>query len=222
MRSIFHPDGKLMRWGTRLSQFMALDLLMLTMCVPIITIGPSVAAMHYVLLRMYRKEDEGILRMFFKSFKENFLQGIGLTLSYLCFYCSLIYTCYLLYVGTLEKSFLLILAVVIVSVIVLTSSSWAFIFLSRYQNNNIRTLKNAITMVFVKPLYSIFILVLTVTPVLAILAFYQFLPIILSLGFSVCGYLQAMLYHRIFNILEGTANKTEEQEINEELIQIEE
>ena len=222
MRSIFHPDGKLMRWGTRLSQFMALDLLMLTMCVPIITIGPSVAAMHYVLLRMYRKEDEGILTMFFKSFKENFLQGIGLTLIYLCFYCSLIYTCYLLYVGTLEKSFLLILAVVIVSVIVLTSSSWAFIFLSRYQNNNIRTLKNAITMVFVKPLYSIFILVLTVTPVLAILAFYQFLPIILSLGFSVCGYLQAMLYHRIFNILEGTANKTEEQETNEELIQLEE
>ena len=222
MRSIFHPDSKLIQWGNKLAKLMAVDLLMLIMCVPILTIGPSVTAMHYVLLHMYRKEDEGILRMFFKSFKENLLQGIGLTLIYLCFYCSLIYTYYLLYVGTLEKSFLLILAVIVVSVIVLTSSSCAFIFLSRYQNNNIRTLKNAITMVFVKPLYSILNLILTVTPFLGILAFYQFMPIIISLGFSVCGYSQAMLYHRIFNILEGTANKTEEQEIHEELIQIEE
>lgn len=216
MRSIFHPDSKLIQWGNKLAKLMAVDLLMLIMCVPILTIGPSVTAMHYVLLHMYRKEDEGILRMFFRSFKENLLQGIGLTLIYLCFYCSLIYTYYLLYVGTLEKSFLLILAVIVVSVIVLTSSSWAFIFLSRYQNDNIRTLKNAITMVFVKPLYSILNLILTVTPFLGILAFYQFMPIVISLGFSVCGYLQAMLYHRIFNILEGTANKTEEQEIHEE------
>ena len=215
MRSIFHPDGKLMRWGTRLSQLMALDLLMLVFCVPIITIGPSVAAMHYVLLRMYRKEDQGILRMFWKSFKENLIQGIGLTVIYLFFYASLIYSYYLLYIGTLEKSFLLSFALVVVTVIVLTSSSWAFIFLSRYQDTNVRTLKNAITMVFVKPIYSAMILLFTVVPFMGMIAFFQFFPIVISLGFAVCGYLQAMLYHRVFNILEGATNKTEEQEVNQ-------
>jgi uncharacterized membrane protein YesL len=214
MRSIFHPDSKLIQWGNKLSKLMAVDLLMLIMCIPILTIGPSVTAMHYVLLHMYRKEDEGVLRMFFKSFKENLLQGMGLTLIYLFFYGSLIYTYYLLYIGTLKSSFLLTVALVIVTILVLASSSWAFILLSRYQDNNIRTLKNAITMIFVKPLYSILNLILAVTPFLGILAFYQFMPIIISLGFAVCGYFQAMLYHRIFNLLEGTADKTEEQEIN--------
>ena len=215
MRSIFHYDGKLMRWGNKLAQLMALDLLMLVFCVPIITIGPSVAAMHYVLLRMYRKEDQGILRMFWKSFKENLVQGVGLTVIYLFFYASLIYSYYLLYIGTLEKSFLLSFALVVVTVIVLTSSSWAFIFLSRYQDTNVRTLKNAITMVFVKPIYSAMILLFTVVPFMGMIAFFQFFPIVISLGFAVCGYLQAMLYHRVFNILEGATNKTEEQEVNQ-------
>lgn len=215
MRSIFHPDGKLMQWGNRLTQLMALNLLMLAFCVPIITIGPSVAAMHYVLLRMYRKEEQGILRMFWKSFKENLIQGIGLTVIYLFFYASLIYSYYLLYIGTLEKSFLLSFSLVVVTIIVLTSSSWAFIFLSRYQDSNIRTLKNAITMVFVKPIYSVMILLFTVVPFLGMVVFFQFLPIIISLGFAVCGYLQAMLYNRVFNILEGTTNQTEEQKVNQ-------
>ena len=70
-------------------------------------------------------------------------------------------------------------------------------------------------MVFVKPIYSAMILLFTVVPFMGMIAFFQFFPIVISLGFAVCGYLQAMLYHRVFNILEGATNKTEEQEVNQ-------
>ena len=38
--------------------------------------GPACTAMHYVVLKMVREEDSYVTKSFFKSFKENFKQGI--------------------------------------------------------------------------------------------------------------------------------------------------
>lgn len=211
MKSIFHPDGKLMYYGNKLAQLLALDLIMLAFCLPVLTIGPSVAAMHYVLLRIYRNDDKYIFRMFWKSFRENLLQGAWMTVIYLFLFASVIYSYYLIYIGTMKMHWLIFALLVLVTVIIVTSCSWTFIFLSRYQDKTFRTLKNAATMVFVKPLYSIMILILTVTPLLGIVFLPQVFPLVVSLGFAGCGLLQTMLYSRIFNILEGVNGPSEQQ-----------
>ena len=44
-------------------------------CLPIVTIGASLTALHYVTLKMTRNEESYIIRSFFKSFKQNFKQA---------------------------------------------------------------------------------------------------------------------------------------------------
>lgn len=204
-----------MYYINKLAQLLLLDLIMLAFCLPVITIGPSVAAMHYVLLRIYRNDEKYIFKMFWKSFKENLLQGVWLTVIYLFLLSSVIYSYYLIYIGTMKMHYLVFALLVLVTIIILTSCSWTFIFLSRYQDKTFRILKNAVTMVFVKPLYSVMILILTAAPLLGVIFLPQVFPLMVSLGFTVCGLMQTMLYSRIFNILEGVSNTPKQQNENQ-------
>jgi len=51
----------------------------LLMCVPVITVGASVTAMHFVNFKLADDVDTKICKEFFKSFKQNFKQSLILT-----------------------------------------------------------------------------------------------------------------------------------------------
>lgn len=59
---------------------MLLSVLWLIGCVPVFTIGASTVALYYVAMKMVRDEEEGIVRRFFRAFRENFRQSIPVTL----------------------------------------------------------------------------------------------------------------------------------------------
>ena len=80
MGRIFDMDSPVMRFLGRLADLMILNLVTLLCCLPVVTIGASLTAMHYVLLKMVRNEESYIVRSFFKSFKENFKQATGIYL----------------------------------------------------------------------------------------------------------------------------------------------
>ena len=69
MGKFFDLDSPIMRTLNRLADLMWLNILTLLCCLPIITAGASLTAMHYVLLKMVRNEESYISRAFFKSFK---------------------------------------------------------------------------------------------------------------------------------------------------------
>ena len=72
-----------MRYGGKLWDMMWLNVLTLICSIPLITAGPAFAAMHYVLLKIYRDEETGITKLFFKSFAQNFKQGAVIQLVFL-------------------------------------------------------------------------------------------------------------------------------------------
>lgn len=79
MKGFFNLDGPFYKWGTEIADIMILSLLWLLCCLPVVTIGASTTALFYVFGKKARKEDPYIVRSFFKSFKENFLQATILT-----------------------------------------------------------------------------------------------------------------------------------------------
>ena len=81
--SIFEEGSPFIRFLNRMADLLIINLLTLLMCVPVITAGASLTAMHYVLLKMARDEEGYIVRSYFKSFKENFLQATGMWLIFL-------------------------------------------------------------------------------------------------------------------------------------------
>ena len=85
MGRIFDMDSPVMRFLGRLADLMILNLVTLLCCLPVVTIGASLTAMHYVLLKMVRNEESYIVRSFFKSFKQNFKQATVIWLIILLF-----------------------------------------------------------------------------------------------------------------------------------------
>ena len=54
-------------------------------CLPVVTVGASLAAMHKVTQAMALDEDNGIVKTFFRGFRENFKQATALWLMMLFF-----------------------------------------------------------------------------------------------------------------------------------------
>ena len=68
-------DGPVMKFLSKVADMMILNLLVLFCSLPIITMGASLTAMHYLALRVVRNEEYYISKDFFKSFKMNFKQA---------------------------------------------------------------------------------------------------------------------------------------------------
>ena len=75
MGRFFNIDSPIMHFLGRVADLMILNLVTLICCLPVVTIGASLTAMHYVLLKMVRNRESYIVRSFFKSFKANFKQA---------------------------------------------------------------------------------------------------------------------------------------------------
>lgn len=73
-------DNKFFTFMGRVADLIILNLICILCCIPIVTIGPALTAMHYVTMKMVRNEESYIVKSFFKSFKENLKQGILINL----------------------------------------------------------------------------------------------------------------------------------------------
>ena len=72
MGKIFHWDSPLMRFMMLITNLICLNVLWLLCCLPVVTAGAATAAMYSVLFLHITKQDDGVLKPYFKAFKENF------------------------------------------------------------------------------------------------------------------------------------------------------
>lgn len=77
MNKLFNLDNPFWNSMDKVFDLFIANVLWLVCCLPVFTIGPSTAAFFYVLVNMARGEDGVLSRDFFRSFKQNFRQGVG-------------------------------------------------------------------------------------------------------------------------------------------------
>ena len=75
MGRFFDLDSPLMSALNKLADLISLNILVIICSLPVFTIGASMTALHYVVLKMVRNEEGYIIKSFFKSFKQNFRQA---------------------------------------------------------------------------------------------------------------------------------------------------
>lgn len=86
MSEFFKFDGPFFRYGTMLADLIILSVIAVIISIPVITVGIVAAALYYVTFRMITKTEGYITRDFFRGFKENFKQGLIVTLFLGLFY----------------------------------------------------------------------------------------------------------------------------------------
>ncbi len=200
--SFFNNESPLVSLLNRVGDLIVLNMLFLLCCIPIVTIGAALTAMHYVCLRMIRNEEGYITRDFFRSFRMNFRQS---TLIWL------LMMVVLLMVGTdivmlprTEVTYPALFHYILLAdgVVVLAVGLYAFPLQARFVNPLHRTLWNAALLTVGSFPRTLAMLVLMVVPFIILFAIPQLLPIVVCMGFSSAVYACAALYDPVFRRME--------------------
>ena len=214
--NLFEEGSPFIRFLNRMADLLIINLLTLLMCVPVITAGASLTAMHYVLLKIVRDEEGYIVRSFFRSFKRNFLQATALWLICAALYALMISSLSMIIQNSGSYPIWLPSAILVTAILLWTVMIYAFALLSRYDNSVFRTLFNAVSLTFAELLRSLEMLVITLAPLALLLRTTFALPFLVLFGLSVPGYACAMIYDPIFRKIEKQMGMEEEEEQEEE------
>lgn len=199
---IFSMDSAFYRFISRVGDLMILNILFLAGCIGIITIGASLSAMYTVLFKMVRNESGYIAREYWKAFKENLgqsvvLWGISIVLGILLYFDIILSDIAGGAVGGGLKIVFLFFGMVYISAL-----SYLFAVQSRFENTIWNTLKNSFWMAVGYLPFTISVLVMELLPLFIIMIrpqmFWYLLPVMLTVGFAVTGYVCAHVFNHIF------------------------
>ena len=210
--NIFEEGSPFQRFLNKMADLLILNLIALLMCLPIITAGASLTAMHYVLLKMVRGEEGDIVKSFFRSFKREFGQATILWILFVALGALMASNMVLVLEGTGHYPIWLPSSILVAAVLELIIMIYTFALLSRFDNSVYHTLLNAVTLTFSELPRSLAMAVITLTPAIAFLTTTVLLPLLVLFGLSVPGYACAMVYDPIFRKIEKQAWEDENAE----------
>ena len=223
MGSFFNYDSPLMSGLGKLADLIILNLLTMIFCIPIVTIGASLTACHYVALKIKRGEGY-VIKNFWKSFRENFVQSTAIALIVsLGLGISLFVALFFNVEGTISSISRGVLFVA--SVFWGFIGCWVFPLQSKFVNTVKNTIKNSFVLSFKYLFRTILMLIINVLPIVLVFVLsFQWYSLLIMFGFSAPIYLCALLYDKKFEELEEMImqSQAEEVEETEEIFTIEE
>ena len=144
MKKLLDLDSPVIRLLGRLTDLMALNIIFLASCLPVITVGAAWTALYYVTLKMVRNEESYIFSSYWKAFRENFRQATVIWGGVLCMLVVLVLDFRM--TGPLENGGLKPLQMLLAGVGLLFSMLVLYVFplLARFQNTIPKMLQNAL------------------------------------------------------------------------------
>lgn len=202
MGRLFDIDSPVMRFLGRVADLMILNLVTLVCCIPIVTIGASLTAMHYVLLKMVRNEESYIVKLFFKSFKANLKQATAIWLITLL--VLVIFGADLMIINYSSLEFPAALKIVLFALCMVVYMVICYVFpvLAKFDNTVPKTIKNALFMAILSFPKTVLMMVVYLLPFVILYFFLMAVPIVFLFGLSAPAYVAAMLYSGTFRRFE--------------------
>ncbi len=215
---LFDHDSGVMRFLGRATDLALLGVVTLVFCLPIFTIGASITATHYVCLRMKRGTEGYVIPNFWKSFKENFKQstGIWLIMSLITGMSAFGIFVMIQTGGTFNSIVAGVLIVGCLSCIFTTL--WVYPMQAKFVNPVKVTIRNAFFFSIRYFLRTLYMIMVSLLPVVTLVAGWRVIPIVILYGISLPIYFSAMTYDKIFaDIEEQILERQRAEEGNPEL-----
>ena len=209
MRNLFNLDNPFVQFLARVGDLIIVNVLFVLCCLPVVTAGASIAAMHKVTQAMALDEDNGIVKTFFRAFRENFKQATAVWMVELIVLVSLVCD-WLLVMSYFDVTVMYVLLGILAALVVCVCS-YMIHLLVRYQNTLRQHLSNALILSVIKLPKTIVMVFLNALPiivaVLSLEVFWNTLIFWLTIGFSFVAYMNLFLLKPIYTQLEGGKNK---------------
>lgn len=188
----------------RVADLIILNVIFLICCLPIVTIGASLTALHYVTLKMARNEESYIVKSFFKSFKQNFKQATIINIIMLVIGAILYFDLHI--VMGMSGSLSQVLYIIFIAFAFLYLIVFLYIYpvLSKFYNSTKNTFRNAILMSIRHLPYTILMAVITIAPASVFLiqniqVQSTVIMLLLLMGFSLEAFINGHFLAKIFD-----------------------
>ena len=215
--SVFEEGNPFQGFLNKMTDLLILNLITLLLCLPVITAGAALTAMHYVLLKMVRGEEGYILQSFFRAFKREFRQATIMWLLFMALAALMVSTLTMVLQGGGSYPLWLPSSILVVAVLELICMIYSFAMQSRFDNSVYHTILNAVTLTFAELPSSLEMAVITLVPLIAFIFATILLPLLVLFGLSVPGYACAMIYDPIFRKMEKQIWEQENSDDPEEM-----
>ena len=203
MEKFFDSENPVMRFLSRLVDLVILNVITLLYSLPLITAGGALTAMNYVLLHLVRKDETYLIRMFRKSFRENFKQGIPEGILVIAAAIVTYTDMWALHGSESRAATLMMIVITIIAMFLSVTFVYMFALQSRYENTVRGTIINAFKLAVANLPRTVMMLIVWLIWVLALVYLHRAAPgVILLYGLTLPGYLCAMLYDGVFENLE--------------------
>jgi uncharacterized membrane protein YesL len=203
MDKFFDSENPVMRFLSRLVDLAVLNIVTVIYSLPLVTFGGAMAAMNYVLLHLVRGDETYVIRMFRKSFRDNFRQGVPEGLLVILIAVITAVDMWALHGSDSRLLTVMMIIITIAAVFIFVTAVYMFALQSRYENTVKGTIVNAFRLsvgnlpstAAMAAAWTAWAFVLVYLHKAAALAF-------LLYGFTLPGYICAMMLDRIFEKLE--------------------
>ena len=198
MDKLFNMDNKFFSFMGRAADLFMLNVVFVICCLPVVTIGASLTALHYVTLKMARNEESYIIRSFFKSFKQNFKQATIINLIMLLIAGVLYFDTNIVRQMGGSMSKVLYIIFIALGIIYLAVFLYIYPVLAKFYNSVKNTFRNAFLMSIMHLPYTILMALITIAP--AAISLYSGLPGTVRghSAFYIGGLCPACFYQRAF------------------------
>lgn len=216
MGQIFSPDSPTVRFLTRVSELIALNLLWLVCCIPVFTIGTSTTALYYVARKLVNREDPAVIRTFLAAFKSNFRRTVPVFLVMLLPLAAALTYLLLMLEGVLAGSSVFRILCWFAILLIACAHSYVYPLMAHFDNTVLGTVRCAFLLPTGNPLLALLVTALNLIPLIAFLIdfvlFYYVSFVWLVIGGAVVAWLNTCLLEKQFRHFapEGFAERTDE------------
>lgn len=204
MSKVFSYDGPVFTAMESFANLVILNLITLALCIPVITGGAALTALHYSVLHMVRGEEGHIFRAYFREFKANFKWATLLWIPVLVLSAFILFDIWLIrnYPDAFPSALRIVFGAgfLIIGMVIV----WVFPLLCHFAYDKVSTyIHNAILISLANLPRTIAMLAITFLPLLAVYrAPFKSLAWLFILGISGPAWLKAWLYSGAFRKLE--------------------
>ena len=202
MGSVSEKTNQFFAFTESVGELIILNFWTILCCIPIVTIGASIAAMHDVLIRKKRNEPYTITGSFFRAFKNNFRHATGTWLVFAGIFLFLLWDYELLNQAADRIPGFVEIIVLALMFICVAAVQWAFVLVARYSISVRTTIGYAFTRIIAFPIRTLLLLAVTLIPLYLIVYYPITTPIMLFLGLALVARVQSGIYDRALHVME--------------------
>ncbi len=200
---IFAYEGKFWQFLNTVTDLVWLNILFIITSIPIFTVGAGMSALHYMCIKMWRGEDEGITKGYFAAFRANFGKGTALWLIMLFIDIVIIADLYFYFTGAIQLPGVLMVVIMMFAIIYVMATVMVFPFQAQFENTILNTFKNSALYTLSKLPKVLGMIIVQALPFAATYFYVQIAPVLLFFSFSVPAYTAVILYDRDFKEIGG-------------------